>query len=176
MNHVDIILVIPLAIGAIRGFYRGFIMEAATLVGLIAGVYLAAMFSEVVSTLILSSISWNPAAVKIISFVVTFLIVFVIVLAMARFIEKLFKLTGLGIINRLAGVVAGTIKIAFIISIVLIFFNHLNRNNMLMSDEVQQESFLYNKVSSFVPMLLPGRDYMNVVNKASKIKDELNRE
>jgi membrane protein required for colicin V production len=176
MNHVDIILTIPLAIGAIRGFSRGFIMEAATLIGLIAGVYLAALFAKAISIVILGWVSWNPVAVKIISFVITFVLVYVLVIALARFVEKIFKLTGLNLLNRLAGIVAGILKIAFILSVVLIFFNHLNRNNALMSDEVQNESFLYNKIATFVPSILPGKDYFGVVDTAVKIKDDLTSE
>ncbi len=176
MNHVDIILAIPLTIGAIRGFARGFILEAASLVGLVAGVFLAATFAQLVGQLILSMVQWNPIAVKIIAFVITFIIVYIIVFAIARFVEKIFKLTGLNMLNRLAGIVAGTLKIAFILSIVLIFFNHLNRKNALMSDEVQNSSFLYDKIAAFVPSVLPAKDFFTVRNTVVKFQEEIKQD
>jgi len=46
-NHWDIILFIPLAFAAWKGFRKGFIVELASIIALIAGIYIAANFSEV---------------------------------------------------------------------------------------------------------------------------------
>lgn len=45
MNYIDIILLLPLLYGAYRGFSRGLIIEVATLLGLLLGVYIAIKFS-----------------------------------------------------------------------------------------------------------------------------------
>lgn len=164
MNHVDIILAIPLAIGAIRGFTRGFILEIASLIGLIAGVFLAAMFADVAAGVLSKYVEWNPHAIKILAFVIVFILVIIVVKLIARIIEKLFKIVGLNFINRLAGLGAGTLKIAFVLSVVLIFFNYVNRNRAFMSEETQNTSFLYNKVAGLVPSLIPGKDYINFKN------------
>lgn len=170
MNHVDFILAIPLAIGAIRGFSRGFILEAASLIGLVAGVFVAALFADITGKVILEMMDWNPMAVKILAFVISFVLVIVAVHIVARFIEKIFKVTGLNIFNRVAGVAAGALKIAFVLSVFLIFFNHLNRNNFLMSDETRDGSFLYNKVAAFVPSILPSRDFIVVKDTVDRIR------
>lgn len=169
MNHVDIILAIPLAIGAIRGFARGFVLEIASLVGLVAGVFIAALFADITGKIILGMVDWNPGAVKIIAFAITFLLVIIVVHMVARVIEKLFKMTGLNILNRLAGIGAGIIKVAFILSVVLVFFNHLNRFGNLMSEETQNESYLYEKVAGLVYTVLPAKDYIVVKETVNRI-------
>ncbi len=158
MNHVDIILAIPLAIGAIRGFSRGFLLEIASLIGIIAGAFLAAMFGGVAAGVLSDYVDWNPNAIKIVAFVIIFILVIIVVKLIARIIEKFFKLVGLNFLNRIAGLVAGTLKIAFILSVVLIFFNYINRNQAFMSEETRENSYLYDKVAGLVPRLLPGSD------------------
>lgn len=169
MNHVDIILAIPLAMGAIRGFARGFVMEAAALIGLIAGVFLAALIADIMGKIVAELFDWNVMTFKIITFVIIFVLVVVLINMAARFIEKLFKLTGLNLINRIAGIGAGIIKWAFVLSVVLIFFNYLNRNELLMSDETQNDSLLFNKVSGFVPAVLPPKDFIVVKDTFKRI-------
>ncbi len=158
MNHVDIILAIPLTIGAIRGFTRGFLLEIASLIGIIAGAFLAAMFGGMVAGLLTEYVDWNPNAIKIIAFVVVFILVIIVVKLIARIIERFFKLVGINFLNRIAGVGAGTLKVAFILSVVLIFFNYINRHSAFMSDETRESSYLYDKVAGLVPRMLPGSE------------------
>jgi len=169
MNHVDIILAIPLTIGAIRGFTKGFILELASLAGIIIGVFLAALFSGLISQLLLEYVDWNPNAMKIVAFIIIFIFVVITVKIVGRLIEKFFKLIGLNFLNRIAGLIAGILKFAFILSVVLIFFNYINRDELLMSKETQEESFLYNPVASLVPSILPGQDFLNFEEIMEKV-------
>jgi len=170
MNHVDIILAIPLALGGIRGFSRGFAREAAALVGLVAGVFLAALFAHIFGQIVESLFDWNVMTVKIIVFIAIFVIVVFLVNMMARFVEKIFKVTGLNIFNRLAGVAAGVLKIAFVLSVFLIFFNYFNRNELLMSEKNRTNSFLYPKIEVFAPAVIPAKDFIVVQETIDRIK------
>ncbi len=165
MNHIDIILSIPLVIGALRGFMKGFIREAASLGGLIAGIYFAAIFAETVGMHIGEYVDWDQNTVKIVAFVVVLIIVLIVVTLIARIIEKIFKMAGLNFLNRLAGVVAGTLKVAFILSVILIFFNYINRNELFMSKQTQEESFLYNPLSRFAPSVIPPNSFLQYNKK-----------
>jgi membrane protein required for colicin V production len=52
----------------------------------------------------------------------------------------------LGLLNKLAGAVFGTLKVAVILGAVLIFFERANNNAGLVSDEVKNTSLLYHPV------------------------------
>jgi len=52
MNYLDIILVLPLIIGAWRGFKKGFIIELFTLLALLVGLYAGIHFSDFVAGLL----------------------------------------------------------------------------------------------------------------------------
>ncbi len=172
MNHIDIILAIPLAIGAIRGFSKGFILELASLVGIIIGVFLAALFSGLISQMLLEYVDWNPNAMKIVAFIVIFILVVITVKIVGRLIEKFFKLIGLNFLNRIAGLVAGILKVGLILSVLLIFFNYINRDGLIMSEEIRQESFLYDPVASLVPSILPGQNFLNFDEIIDKVKQQ----
>jgi membrane protein required for colicin V production len=170
MNHVDIILAIPLTIGAISGFSKGFVREIASLIAIVAGVALAALFAGMAGEKIMQYVDWNPNMVKITAFVLVFILVVIVVKAIARIIESLFEAAGINILNRFAGLGAGALKVAFLLSIILIFFNYINQDRAYMSDETRQESFLYNKVAAFVPSVMPGMSIF--INSAASVPDD----
>lgn len=175
MNHVDIILAFPLAIGAIKGFSRGFFLEIASVIGLVVGVILAATFADHLGVLVSGYVEWSQHTIKIIAFVLIFILVIIGVKMLARLFQKFLKMIGLNFLNRIAGLGAGVFKVAFVLSVVLVFFEYINRDELLMSKETQNNSFLYRPVASLVPSLLPKSSFMNAeetMNAFRKSEDE----
>lgn len=66
MNYLDWILIGILAAGCIRGFFKGFIIEAATLAALFAGVYFGILLADIAGQILTAFVSWNPIVVKIV--------------------------------------------------------------------------------------------------------------
>lgn len=175
MNHVDIILAFPLAIGAIKGFSRGFFLEIASVIGLVVGVMLAAAFADYLGGVISGYMEWSQHTIKIIAFVVIFLLVIIAVKFIARVLQNFLKMLGLNFLNRIAGLGAGVFKVAFLLSVVLIFFDYINRNEIVMSEETRENSFLYKPVSALVPSMLPKGNFINAeetINTFRRSKQE----
>ncbi len=160
MNYLDIILAIPLVIGAIRGFRKGFIVEAASIAGLIIGIFLAILAANIAGLIVEGLLDINVMAVKIITFLIVFIVVLVIVFILAKIVENILKIIHLNIFNRIAGIPAGIIKTAFILSVLLLFVNKLNDRAEFLSETKRNNSLLYNPVSNFLPSLLPERDFL----------------
>lgn len=155
MNIIDIILAIILLYGLVRGFFRGFFAELASLVAFVAGIYVAVYFSHILSDYLVEKVSWNIQFVNLIAFAITFvLIVFAISLA-GKFITSLMNFAALGIVNKLAGAGFGLIKLAFIISVVIMFFRETNENINIVEQETIEASILYPPVEAIAPILLP---------------------
>ncbi len=170
MNYLDIILAIPLALGAIRGFRKGFILEVASLAGLIVGIFLAVLISDIIGLIIDGLLDVNIMTIKIISFIIIFIVVLMAVYLLGKIVERLFKMILPNIFNRIAGIFSGFVKTAFILSILLIFVNMLNANLEFLSETKRNNSLLYNPVSNFAPSLLPERDFLNF-NIRQKLKN-----
>jgi len=159
-NHIDLILAIPLAIGAVKGFTKGFILELASLAGLVGGVYLAVIGANASAEFLSTHIDWNVHLIKITTFILVFVLVIVVVHIIATFLGKVAKMAGLGLFNRIAGIAAGIVKTAFILSAAIILFNYVNHERALMSVETQENSFLYDKIALVVPAIVPGGNFL----------------
>ena len=75
MNYIDIILLLPLLYGAYRGFSRGLIIEVATLLGLLLGVYIAIKFSGYTEDILRHFIKLTTESLSYVALGVTILIV-----------------------------------------------------------------------------------------------------
>ncbi len=155
MNILDIILSVILLYGLVRGFFRGFFAELASLVGFIAGIYVAVYFSHILSDYLADKVSWNNQFVNLAAFTITFfLIVFLISLA-GNFLTKIANLAALGIVNKLTGAGFGFLKIAFIASVLIMFFGSTNEDINLVEKETLEESVLFPPIKTIAPIFLP---------------------
>jgi membrane protein required for colicin V production len=70
MNTLDIIILVLLIWGGIAGFRKGFFLEAAALLGLVLGIYLAVIAADIAGRVFSGLVDWNPLPVKILAFIV----------------------------------------------------------------------------------------------------------
>lgn len=160
MNFIDLIIAIPLIWGAIRGFSRGFLIEAATLVGLAAGIFLALIAADVAGRIMVALVDWNPIPFKFLAFAIVFVLVVVALKFLAKVVEHVLKTIHLNFINRLAGLLVGALKFALIISIVMIFVNYLNPHITILSDSAREGSLLLPHIEKLIHYILPAKDFI----------------
>ncbi|NQV51567.1 MAG: CvpA family protein [Flavobacteriales bacterium] len=154
-NHWDIILFLPLLYAAWRGFQKGFIIEVASIAALIAGIYIAANFSEITAEKLKDWFDIKGTWLGYASFIVTFVAVVFGVYALAKVVEKAVNLVALKLVNKLAGSLFGIVKIALILSIVLNLLGWLNRYVPILSKSEPQKSLMFNSIKGFAPLILP---------------------
>ncbi len=155
MNYIDIVLILLLLVGAVRGFMKGFIFEIAVLGSMFLGMYAGFHFAYVIQPYLLKIGKMNPHTVSFISFFVMFLLVAVGIFFLAKLFEGLIKIAALGIFNKILGAIFGLLKYAFISSIVLYFFNQLDAKHHFISADKKAESHVYYPLLKLSPALLP---------------------
>lgn len=156
MNVLDIILGAILVFAAIRGFQKGFFIELASIAALLLGIWGAVEFSGFTAYYLHSVFNWNSDHMGLIAFIVTFILVVVVVHLVARLADTLFKAVALGMLNRLAGVVVGVLKAAFIISVLLIVIEMVGKYTFnLIPAQKANNSILYKPLRNFAPSILP---------------------
>ncbi len=143
MNILDIIIAIVLIGGAIRGFQKGFFHEAATLAALVAGVFIAILFSNIAGSIISELVSWRTDVIKIVVFILLFIIAAGLIKMLGHLLTELFKAMMLGFVNKLAGLALGLIKWLVVLSVLFAIINFFDTNNQLLSEEVLSGSSLY---------------------------------
>ncbi len=151
MNFLDIIFVIPLIWGAIRGFSKGLIIEAASLVALGVGIFAGLHFSYFITSFIGLKSQYAP----FIGFVIAFVLVVIAVFLFAKILEKSIDLLALGVINKLAGAFFSMIKFAFILSVILMFLEKADPFGSFIPAKTKETSLLYRPVKSIAPAVFP---------------------
>ena len=119
MNPFDILIVIIFGFCLIRGFFRGFIKEVSSIIGVLGGFYAAYTYYMDFAKL-LSGWILDKSYLYIISFLIIFCGVFLIISIVGVVIKYILNIAFLGWIDRICGAGFGIIKATLITSVLLI--------------------------------------------------------
>ena len=155
MDVLDIVILALLAFGLINGFKKGFFVEVASLIALIAGVYGAIHFSNYAADFLMDKVDWNEKTVNITAFAITFIVIILVITLAGKALTKLADFAALGILNKFLGGIFGVLKIAVILSVVLIIFDSMNKTLPFTDKEDLEDSMLYEPIKSLVPSIFP---------------------
>jgi membrane protein required for colicin V production len=151
VNHIDIIFLVPIIWLAYRGFRHGFIIELASLAGLIAGIYAAIYYCGRVEHLLVLFFDMDTRYLPVIAFVIVFIVVVVVVYLLGKILENFVNMIALGFLNKIAGGIFGILKAALFLSIIIIILTHIN--DRFISEDRKENSVLYKPISALAPFL-----------------------
>ena len=176
MNYLDIIIVVPLLYGLIKGFSNGLIKEVTALVALLAGVYVAINFSLYLEPKVADVLGGYKQFVSIIAFAILFLVSVCCVKAIGFMLEKLTKALALGIISRFLGGIFGLLKIVVIFSFLLFVITDYN----LINKNTKDDSVLYKPLSDIASIITPQLKKPQLIldkidKSAEKVKEKINQ-
>jgi membrane protein required for colicin V production len=155
MNYFDIIFIIAFLWSAYRGITKGFVVMAASLAALILGIWGAIRFSNLTYIVLSQSFELITQYRSLIAFALTFIVIVILVHLVARLIERLLKAVALGFLNRIAGLFFGIIKTAFILSVILVVINTIDKKLPFIPEEHKSNSLLYEPLSKLAPAIFP---------------------
>jgi len=146
MSFLDIILGLLLDYGLYKGLKNGLFVELASLIALIAGIFGAIHFSYIAGDYLSENMEWNERYIKLAAFIITFIAIVSIVHFAGKFLTKIADFAMLGLLNKIAGGLFGTLKVAVILGALLIFFESVNSSMGLVKSETMENSVLYEPV------------------------------
>ena len=155
MNYVDIFISSFLLYGFVRGLFKGFISEIASVIGLVLGIYLATQYNGDLSNYLISKqfLSWKESYIIILSNIILFILTILIVSILGKVATKIAKLVALGLFNKILGGIFGLLKNILILIIVVFIFNLANNSLKIMEQDKLELSIYYkpfNELSEFV--------------------------
>ncbi|PKP21839.1 MAG: colicin V production protein [Bacteroidetes bacterium HGW-Bacteroidetes-22] len=153
MNYFDIGAGIIILWSAWKGFSSGFVVSILSLIGLVAGVYVALYFSGFARNLLADNFNLNGMYLKTAAFAITFLGVVLGIHLLAKLLEKAFSAAALGPANKMAGAAFGVFKGALIVSVILMVINTFCSPGWL-NDEVFQDSVICKPSSKVAPWFI----------------------
>ncbi len=119
MNPLDIVIIIILGYGLIRGIFRGMVKEISSIVGVFAGFFAAYSYYPLVSEILEDWIT-NVPFLNILSFMLIFCIIFFLISILGVIIKYLMHVASLGWMDRFLGASLGFGKSVLIASIILV--------------------------------------------------------
>lgn len=153
MNTVDIVLLLPILFGFIRGLWSGLIQEVAGIVGVVVGVILGYMFNEQLVHLLVQELDMSNEAANITGFGILFLTGFLGVLLIGKVLTKGVSVAALGGVNRVLGGLFAAFKYAVFTAILLTVFNRVNDAINIVEKEKLAESTVYRAFNEFSAVL-----------------------
>ncbi len=142
VNILDLVFGGLIVYGGFKGFRKGVIVELASLIALIMGIYGAIHFSGYVADRLANYIDWDKRYVDLAAFGLTSIgIVFGISL-FGKMLTSLAKFILLNGVNRMLGLLFGGLKLAVFSGVILIFLMKANALFGFIPTEIIEQSLL----------------------------------
>lgn len=148
MNKIDIILLIILGFGLVRGFMRGLIIEMASLLAIVVGIYGAIHFSFFTASLLDKILPAEKQTLEVVAFGITLIVLVLGVMLLAKILTKMIKAAELSFLNRLGGALFGLLKSIVIVGSIFVFLERTFQTDKWLSTSALSDSLLYNPVKS----------------------------
>ncbi len=154
MFITELIFIGLLALGGIMGFRKGLIAQVSMFLALLLGIWAAIHFSEFTGRYLTAWFNLQGDNAFLASFVVTFAAVVLLVYFVGKFASRLLKVMFLGWVDKLAGLLLGILKMALLLSVVLVILHRTGVSEKLFSEE-QRSAIFYRNLEKFAPTIYP---------------------
>ena len=159
MNIValDIIIAVIVAASAIWGLVKGFVRQFVSIAALLLGLWCGFRFTEPLSDYVkdLFSLSIQQDALHAAIFITIFIATLLFAHLAGKAIEGFLKLTMLGWLNRIAGMVFGALKVVIILGVAAHVVKYLNSTLQIIPQDFFSNSKLYGLIEEFSEKVFP---------------------
>lgn len=156
MTVIDIIILILLALAVFKGIKDGLVRQVGGIAGIILGIFLAGRFSSLLSGWLHQWLNTSENVVKAISFAAIIIIVCLCTYLLGRLLEKIIRITTLGWINRLLGVMLSVCTVVLLIGAVISLIEYVNTTwFVIVPPERMAESKSVQIISSITDAVFP---------------------
>ena len=155
MQFIDILCSIALLFALYKGYTNGLLVELASFISLLLGLYIAIHFSDILKNVLSEIVSWSPRYIQVIAFALTFVMVLFGIHFLAKLISNIADFAHLGWLNKLAGAGFRLLKTVLVLSVLIGLIQKINFNNWLFSDKTKKDSLFYEPIQEVVQIIYP---------------------
>ena len=149
MSWLDILILLPLLIGLIRGLMKGLIVEISSIAAIILGFLGAKWWSAAFASWLMQQFNWSETACIVVAYALLFAGIALGLNIIARLLSKLFQKIQLGWINRLLGGVFGTAKWGIVIVALVLCVHNLDKQFQFIQPELREKSVVYTTLTPY---------------------------
>lgn len=155
MNWFDLIIIILIIASLIKGYISGFVMQLASLCGIILGAIFAGKLSEAITPKLIDIADGTPHIMGPISYIIAFVIILIVMLLLGKAIQSVIKAMELNFFNRIAGAIFCSAKWLILFSILLNLITEMDQNKLLIKKDVRENTYTYAYVKKIAPLAIP---------------------
>ena len=155
MNWLDIVIVILVVAGVIKGYSDGFIRQIVFFFALIAAIYFCTQVAVNVRGYVIQTGVFPESTIMIVSYILAFLMIAGIIMLAGTLIHKMISVTPLSLLNHLAGATFGLIVTLLFLSLTLNIVEGIDRRASFIPVETKVESRYYFYVKDIIPSIYP---------------------
>ena len=145
MNYIDIVIFVAIIVGFLLGFKDGFVRKLIGIIGFIAAVTIALLFSSSLGRFIESSLGIEFYLAEIMAGLILFIAIMIVTTILKRVIHPFDKVNNL--INQLIGGFVGVLQLLFFMSAIFLLLNIFD----LPDKKTQYASILYKYAYGVIP-------------------------
>lgn len=153
MNKLDIILLLPIALGFVFGLFKGLIKEITSLAAIVLGIYGAKLLAPLLATFLVGLFGFSEKVALPMSYLLLFVGIAIGLLILAKSLEKIFESMSLGGLNKFFGGIFGALKYGLIVSVLLIVFNAVDSRFAFVNAQTKENSIVYKPLLNLAPTL-----------------------
>ncbi len=143
MNWLDLVILVPILVGLVKGVMHGFVMEVVAIITVVVAFVLCNVFAPSLSAWLVANFGGAKEIHDVIAYVLVFLASAFVLNLIGRLISRIIKAIHLGWLNNLLGSLFGGIKYGIVVLIVVFCVNKIDSVVHFLPQETKEESFLY---------------------------------
>ena len=149
MSWLDILILLPLLIGLVRGLMKGLIVEVSSIVAILLGFFGAKYWSATFASWLMQQFDWSETACIVVAYALLFAGIALGLNIVARLLSKLFQKIHLGGLNRLLGGIFGTAKWGIVIVALVLCVHNLDKQFQFIQPELREKSVVYTTITPY---------------------------
>ena len=155
MVWIDAVIALLLILDILKGVKNGLASEAGTIIGIVAGFFVASVFGNATAHFLLPVCGNSPQWSGVLGFLLTFLVVFLLILILSKVFEGFLNALALGWLNKLAGGFFCFLRGVLVLSIVLNLYQTVDKDCSLIGKEKVKTSVFYKPIRNFASSIFP---------------------
>ena len=155
MGILDIILLCCFIPAIVQGISKGFVKQVISLVSILVGAWAAFKFSSLVSDWLTRYFTLDSKIINVVAFAIIVILAVLLLYWLGELLTKVIKVTALGWINRILGVVFAVAKVALILGLIIMVFEGINSKFGFVKPGVLDDAVVYQFLKTSAQNIFP---------------------
>lgn len=133
----------------------GFVMQLASLCGLVLGAFFAGKLSGYIAPKLIELTGGAAHLIGPLSYLIAFALIIIVMLLLGKAVQSLVKAMELNLLNRLAGALFCSLKYLLLFSIVLNLIIEIDQGEVIIKKDVRENTYTYTYIQQIAPFAIP---------------------